>query len=204
MAHRSIAWALHALALPLLAACFAPVESTVSLSEPGEPYDQRLIGTWYPKEPHEHWAVVIDIEAQEETPALDITGLWMKWRATPPVYWLRATAFASRIGSEVYYNVRREPGAGLDYTADGEQPGFMVWKARFADDAAVELCALHLDKEALKNPEYRSRSVKGTFPEGDDEYLVLDASRETLIGLVRDDPFDDDGCLPLLEKRPPE
>ena len=176
--------------LLVLAACGAPIESTVALSEPGEPYDEHLVGVWYQADDDGSDAVMLTITAAAETPLLKIIALY----ARSDVTWLSATAFASRVGSEVYYNARRNAGVGLDYTAEGEQPGFSFWKIRFLNDTTIELCALDKWKEDDGGaPGVTVREVDARVPGADseDRYRVLDAEREALLEAMSGLSFED-------------
>jgi len=204
MGPRMMALTLQALVLPMLAACVAPLESTVALSEPGEPYDSRLVGTWSNAGMTDVTGIMVAIRPQEQSPQLDITAVMTAsdQKLKFPVYWLQATAFASRIGPDIYYNLRRRRGAGLDYTADGERPGFMILKVHFLNDAAAEFCLLWNGRNDRFQLEKDGHEVRATFPDAKDggRYLLLDAPRERLVELIRELPSEAFPCLPAFEK----
>ncbi len=177
--------------------CYAPPESKVGLSEPGEDYDHRLIGAWNSVDEDGREAIYLQILRGEQAASLNIIGVatFVARRQDPPqpVYWLTATAYASRIGSRVYYNVQCVAGSGFDYTAEGERPGFIILEAALLDDATLNLCPMYAGKEAARVPEERRRVVDGRFGRsgGDakyDQYAVLELSRDELVALVRDMP----------------
>ena len=85
-----------------------PVNALVALGEPGEAsFDPRLIGDWYtyndrdrPQIPH------LSIRRADGGQLLDaVVIVWLEEKRSPPVIWLRASAFPSEIGGKTYFNV---------------------------------------------------------------------------------------------------
>ncbi len=174
-----------------LAACSGPPESRVALSEPGETaYDQRLAGIWYSTKGGE--AIYLHISPRKETALLDVVGIWAVYRESDPVRWLRATAHASEIDGVTYYNVKRVAGAGFDYTAPGESPGFIVVRADVTGQDALSLSFMRRPssgyalKDSVKKRRVRGREVKGRHGNEEVPYLVLDLSRPELVALIRE------------------
>ena len=171
------------LALP---ACEAPPESPVALSEPGETaYDKRLVGIWY-RPGGKEGAYYIHIAPQKETASLDIVVIGAVFKAGAPVQWLKATAHASEIDGQTYYNVKRVAGAGEDYTTPGETPGFIIVRADVTEEDT--LTPRFMDPEILDRLVKEGR-VKGRKPKGNGlwaRYLILDLSRQELIALIRE------------------
>ncbi len=177
-----------------LAACSAPPESRVALSEPGETaYDQRLAGIWYWTDGEGAW--YLHISPRKETALLDVVGIGAVFKESDPVRWLRATAHASEIDGVTYYNVKRVAGAGFDYTAPGESPGFIVVRADITGQDALSLSFMRSPMhwpppgDSLKDSEnkgrVRGREVKGRHGDEEVPYLVLDLSRPELVALIR-------------------
>lgn len=148
----------------VLSGCYAPPESMVALSEPGEGYDQRLIGVWNSVDEDGGEAIYLQILPGEQTSTLNIIGVatFFDPEAAEPVYWLTATAYASRINGHDYYNVRRVAGSGFDYTAEGERPGFIFLKAALLNDATLNLCPMYAGDRA--KPHSRRPSPRGGWP----------------------------------------
>ncbi|MCH8197490.1 MAG: hypothetical protein IH904_05355 [Proteobacteria bacterium] len=121
-----------------LSACSGPPESRVALSEPGETaYDERLVGIWYSIS--RTLAIYLHISRRKETAYLDVVGFAAVYKKADPVRWLRARAHASEIDGETYYNVKRVAGAGFDYTAPGESPGFIIARADVSEQDTLSL-----------------------------------------------------------------
>lgn len=193
----------------VLSGCFAPPESMVALSEPGAAYDRRLIGAWNSVDVDGDEAIYLQVLPGEAAATLKIIGVatFFDPDATEPVYWLTATAYASRIDGREYYNVRRVAGSGFDYTAEGESPGFIILDATFPDDATLDLCPMYYVGTLARDvPELRGRMVSGRFGRSGkdaeyDEYAVLELSREELVALVRDTPREElFECFPPFHK----
>ena len=193
--------------------CAAPPESPVALSEPGAAnYDQRLIGAWYSVDDGNSGSIYLEIRASEQATSLAMTAIATfadpsLWGTPDPVYWLKATAFASAVDGKIIYNVRRVAGAGLDYTAEGERPGIILMQAELLDDATLNLCPIqfgNLITELARRhgPKVRWRKVQGRFPREEySTYWILDLSREELIEAIRDTPPKDMfKCFPPFRK----
>ena len=111
-----------------LSACAVPPELPVALSEPGETaYDTRGVGIWYATDGE--MAHYLHIAPVKETAYLNVVGIDTSFGGAYSVNWLRARAHASEIDGQTYYNVKRVAGAGFDYTAEGETPGFIIVRA---------------------------------------------------------------------------
>ncbi len=187
---RPAAWVFFLAGLAL-AACSAPPESRVALSEPGETaYDQRLAGIWYATDGEGAW--YLHISPRKKTALLDVVGISAVFKGGNPVRWLRATAHASEIDGVTYYNVKRVAGAGFDYTAPGESPGFIVVRAEVTGQDALSLRFMHWPppghslKDSVKKGRVRGREVKGRHGDEEVPYLVLDLSRPELVALIRE------------------
>lgn len=170
-----------------LAACGAPPESRVALSEPGETaYDQRLAGIWYWTDGAGEGAWYLHISPQGKTALLDVVGVGAVFDEGAPVRWLRATAHASAIDGVTYYNVKRVAGVGFDYTAPGESPGFIVVRADVSGQDALSLNFMRWDPpgDSVKDSVKKSREVKGRHGNEDVPYYVLDLSRPELVALI--------------------
>ncbi len=179
---RSCLWFL-ALALSL-AACSGLPESRVALSEPGEAaYDERLPGNWYFA--NDRGAVYLHIAPRKEAATLEVIGIRVGYKDDDPVRWIRAIAHASAIDGKTYYNVRRVAGAGFDYTAEGERPGFIILRTEFSEDGTLTLW--FMDEDIVRNliKEGRGRKVAGDYKGEKVPYRVLDMSRPELIALIR-------------------
>ena len=174
-----------------LSACSAPPESRVALSEPGDTaYDQRLVGIWYCAD-GEKEATYLHISPQKETAFLDVVGITAVYNEADPVRWIRATAHASEIDGQTYYNVKRVAGAGFDYTAPGESPGFIVVRADITDEDALSLRFMGWPngdplRDSLKKGRVRGRKVEGKYMDEKVPYRMLDLSRPELIALIRE------------------
>ncbi len=174
-----------------LAACSAPPESRVALSEPGETaYDQRLAGIWYWTDGEGAW--YLHISPRKETALLDVVGIGAVFKESDPVRWLRATAHASEIDGVTYYNVKRVAGAGFDYTAPGEGPGFIVVRVDVTGQDALSLSFMRWPapgdslKDSVKKGRVRGREVKGRHGDEEIPYHVLDLSRPELVAIIRE------------------
>lgn len=174
-----------------LAACSGPPESRVALSEPGETaYDQRLAGIWYWTDGEGAW--YLHISPRKETALLDVVGIGAVFTESDPVRWLRATAHASEIDGVTYYNVKRVAGAGADYTAPGESPGFIVVRADITGQDVLSLSFMRWSppgdslKDSVNKGRVRGREVKGRHGNEEVPYLVLDLSRPELVAFIRE------------------
>ncbi len=179
-----------------LLACSGPPESRVALSEPGETaYDERLVGIWYAIKGKE--AVYLHISPRKETAYLDVVGILAVFKESDPVRWIRATAHASKIDGRTYYNVQRVAGAGFDYTALGESPGFIVVRADVTGRDALSLSFMSWPgdgnlisdyplRDFLKKGRVRGREVEGKYKDEKVPYLMLDLSRPELVELIRE------------------
>ena len=173
-----------------LSACSGPPESRVALSEPGEAaYDERLVGIWYGIDWKE--AIYLHIAPQKETAYLDVVGISAVFKKGDPVRWLRARAHASEIDGQTYYNVQRFAGAGFDYTAPGESPGFIIVRADVSQEDTLILRFMGWPNgdplgDPVKKGRVRGREVEGKYKDEKVPYRMLDLSRPELIALIRE------------------
>ena len=166
-----------------LSACGGPPESPVALSEPGETaYDERLVGIWYATDGQE--AIYLHISPRKETAYLDVVGMAV-FKKGDPVRWLRARAHASEIDGQTYYNVQRFAGAGFDYTAPGESPGFIIVRADVSQEDTLILRFVGWP-DSVKKGRVRGRKVEGKYKDEKVPYRMLDLSRPELIALIRE------------------
>lgn len=173
--------------------CQGPPESVLPLSEPEAAYDARLPGFWHLAEAHlpDHEADVLHIRPWKDSPSLDVLGVGVGYRgeARAP-RWIRATAHATRIYGETYYNVRRVPNLGDDYTLD-TQPGYIIVRAEVAADDTLTLRFMDLGhggfvEELCRKRQLSCRQVYAGEAGKAVYYLLLDVSRTALAALVRD------------------
>ncbi len=173
-----------------LSACSGPPESRVALSEAGETaYDERPVGIWYRTDGKK--AIYLHITPRKETAYLDVVGIFVVYNEADPVLWLRATAHASEIDSETYYNVKRVAGAGFDYTAPGESPGFIIARADVSEQDTLSLRFMgwsfgggYFQKN--KKARVKGRRFEGKYKDTNVPYRMLDLSRPELIELIRE------------------
>lgn len=192
-----------------LAGCAVPAESPVALSDPGRtPIDQALIGTWYSADEAGRQAVVLHILPRPEAPEIFVvatTTLAAEDETESGAHWLAATGYPSRVGDRTYFNLRRVKGLGLDYTAEGEEPGFVIVRLAPSEAGTLRLCPLYLglghdDAAAKTRP---GREVEGRFQQtGDSEpelepYVVLDLDRDKLAAFVAQVPLSDGGLAEI-------
>ena len=170
-------------------ACSGPPESRVALSEPGEAaYDKRLVGIWYAYDGKKA-AVYLHISPRKETDYLDVVGIWAVFKKGDPVRWLTATAHASEVDGKTYYNVKRVAGAGFDYTAPEESPGFIIVRADITDEDTLILRFMDWPNggDFLKNKDLvRDRKVEGKYKDTNVPYRMLDLSRSELVALIQE------------------
>ncbi len=194
------------LAALALGACGGPVESRVALSEPGSAaYDSGILGEWYATENDFTWH--LSIEARQDSAVLDIVGTGLGYSDGRPVRWLRLTGHASEIDGRLYYNVQRTVGVGDDYGASDTPPGFIITRANLVDDERLEICFLDESRlnALVENGALEGHEVEGDYDGEEVPYLLIEASRERLVALIRETPpgdlFD---CAPdPLRRLPP-
>ncbi len=174
-----------------LSACPAPPESRVALSEPGNTaYDQRGVGIWYLTD-GKKVAYYLHISPRKETAYLDVVGISAVWKEGDPVRRIRATAHASEIDGYTFYNVKRIAGAGFDYTAPGESPGFIIVRADVTEEDTLSLRFMgglsdSSLRDSLKKGRVRGRKVAGKYKDEEVRYRMLDLSRPELVELIRE------------------
>ena len=171
-----------------LGACGAPPESRVALSEPGEAaYDARLLGKWYWGE--EDGAYYFHITPRKDSAALDFLGVGVGYGEGNPVRWLQAVVHASDIDGVTYYSAKRV--AGADYTAEGEQPGYILLRMLFDRNERLTLCFLggvwggEID-DLVDEGLIAGRKVKGSYGTETVPYTVIDMARPALVALIRE------------------
>ncbi len=171
-----------------LAACGAPPESRVALSEPGEAaYDERLAGKWYWAEGDV--AFYLHITPGRDSALLDVLGVVAGYADGESVRLLQAVAHASEIDGETYYNVKRV--AGADDTAEGEQPGYILLRVEFEQDGKLALCFLgdvggRAINDLVDEGRIKGRKVKGDYQGEKTPYSVIDMPRSELIAPIRE------------------
>lgn len=177
-----------------LGACGAPPESRVALSEPGAAgHDTRLVGRWYLADGKQ--AYYLQVTPRDDGDGLDVVAVGVGYKDPPPVRWFGATAYASIVDGETYYNLRRTPGAGFDYTAEGETPGFIILSAELRAADELTLCFFggfrggKLDKLAEQD-RVAARKVEGHAMGESVDYMVLDRPRAELVALIGETPRD--------------
>ncbi|MCH8197489.1 MAG: hypothetical protein IH904_05350 [Proteobacteria bacterium] len=172
-----------------LSACGGPPESRVALSEPGKTaYDERLVGIWYRTDGKK--AIYLHISRRKETAYLEVVGIFVVYNEADPVLWLRATAHASEIDGKTYYNVKRVVGAGFDYTAPGESPGFIIARADVPEQDTLLLRFMgwsfgESNFHKNKKTRVKGRRFEGKYKDTNVPYRMLDLSRPELIALIR-------------------
>ena len=166
-----------------LAACGAPPESRVALSEPGAAaYDARLPGKWVWAE--KEGAHYLHIAPRADSALLDVLSVGVGYQEGDPVRWLRAVAHASAIDGETYYNVKRV--AGLDYTADGEQPGYILLRIEFTGYSFVldRLSETHNSPLAYFQPQFIvDQVVSACRYDGGAPHLSIERAEQALANL---------------------
>jgi hypothetical protein len=182
----------------LLAACDAPAEFRSPLSEPGSaPYDQRLIGRWYAIDGSgDEPLLLLVIEPGAEgglEGGLSFSHLEAGGDGEAGFAWFQATAHASVIDGDTYYNaqlvdgglVEKTVGAdpkieGVDQFSAGVEHGYMILRAEVAADGMLTLRIL---SEQIPNErQLAAHEVKC----GDDcAFKLFDLSPEELAALIR-------------------
>jgi hypothetical protein len=188
-----LAFLLLALALP---GCELPPEVSTALSEPDPALlDKRLSGVWYTFGPTGYVRqdfVFLEIVPRADRAGFDVIGLMMSRAGPKSVQWLRATAYASEIDGEIYYNVKRLAWVGDDYTAEGSN-SYLILKPVIAADSSLlflhSMDAYHL-KELAKEGTVKSEEIHA-WREPESSYVTYDLSRDDLIRLIRDTAHDE-------------
>lgn len=169
-----------------LSACKSVPEVSATLSEPDPAlFDKRLAGMWYAVGPagYINGFAYLLIIPRKDGASFDVTGVMVSRKGAKSVQWLRATAYASLVDGETYYNVKRVAWVGNDYTPE-ETTSFLILKPKIAADSS--LMFLHaMESEALgKIAEERGIKKRKLPPEA--PYIILDVSRDDLIRLIRE------------------
>ena len=98
--------------------------------------------------------------------------------------WFRATAHASEVDGQTYYNVKRVSGTGDDYTAPEESPGFIIIRADLTDEDSLILRSMDTGVfgKLVKVP---GRKVEGKYRDEKVSYRIMDLSRPELVDMIR-------------------
>lgn len=167
-----------------LSACSVPPESRVALSEPGEvAYDERLLGFWFSISGGGGGLNYLHITPAYDKTYLGILGVSADQSYSPLAAWNWSRAHASKIDGQTYYNVKRTAGAGFDYTAPGESPGFIIVRADVSKKDSLILSPwtlTHIDEGQVK---FRRVNIKQRGEA--DAYHILDLPRAELVELIR-------------------
>ena len=186
-----------------LVGCATPPEVGTALSEPDPALiDARLSGRWYFLGPAEYARgdlSILEITPRTDGGGFDVVGLSIWIGGTQLVQWLKATAYASELDGKIYYNVKRVPGVGDDYTA-GNTESFLILKPVIASDASLFFLRSmnpELLEKMVEDGKVSGRKVEqlGKARHGV-EYLVYDFSRADLVRLVRETPQGE--LLPII------
>lgn len=190
-------------AILVLAACDLPPESRSALSDgPTVDYDKRMLGGWMLLIDDEPTILKVSKGNQPQTIQAIFTMISRR-----NVGWGHTTAYATKIGKTVYYNVRRTKGKGQDYTAPGEQPGYLIVRPFFVDRDIMVICTVHspslgnsgVAKMAGKYG-MRTRKVTGRIEKDKAEYVILDVTQQELRRLIAAAPPEElfGGYLPFV------
>ena len=146
----------------LISACDEPLHSLHPLSEPGQaPYDERLLGMWYERNPDVPLSLyiwpaeapqtlgIIGIAVEEDTGEFGMSWLW-----------IRATAHATQIDGSVYYNVKV-----IDGLADWQWPGYVFLQAELSVDG--ELTFSYMNESVLSRLGWEGRPLPSEVEPGD-------------------------------------
>ena len=182
---------LAALALALLAACQTPIEAPVGLEPTDTAFDPRLPGVWYGGD--DGFDVAVLATAREDGRTLDVTLAYgeapsrlLENGELDPVRFgsFQAVVRATALDGATYYEARRDPDAGFDYTPAGTQPGGILFRCAFTPDGDLYLETLSGTIIAAEGAAYGVTLV-ATPIGGGDTYRSLAASREGLVALIR-------------------
>ena len=180
--------------LQLVVGCTAPVEFSNAVSEAGQvAIEERLLGNWYLAN-EENLTHVRIKRSDEEAETLEIlVNLFDRGKQA----WLRATAHPSRIGNTTYYSVRRKAGVGFDYSAEGEEPGYIVVEAKLEVGRNEDLLHIHFIRNSvidqlLEAGRLRGRELTGVKPKGQGygapKYQIVDISQPDFRALLAEIP----------------
>lgn len=185
--------AVRALAVLLVAACQAPIESPVTIDGEAATYDPRLPGLWYAiddAEPPSFRASVL-IAPRAGTDMLDVLIGYAEpgsEAAAPEDAWrrfgsFRATVRATRLLDRVVYVAERDPDTGFDYTPRGRRPGYILFTVAFDGSGALTLSGLSGERIKSYGAGYGVNLIAEPI-EGDDTYRAIDATGNELRALL--------------------
>ncbi len=179
-----------------LSACVGVPQSRSALSEPGEaPYEERLVGFWALVGAGESGTFYLQITSGGTgllRVLFAVFGIEADGKSETRVLWVRATAHASEINGETYYNVKPTAAelSPLEYewpVQDEEQQGFMIMQAELSDDDKLYLHFMNpaIVRELIEEGRVAGREVdcgKGNPC----SYNLLQVSRPELIALIKE------------------
>lgn len=200
-------------------ACGPPLEATAPLSAKATaPVDVRLIGNWIAMSGKgDPDILVIDRDygigvPMSEPPTWLYVNLVKITSYKTHSFHLRA--HPSDVDGVTYYNLRRDPGLpNMNYTADGERPGYIIVSVHFITDDLFFVCTLGEHAESSPEPMVRvlrnlgadARMVHGVPRFGGQvyeekyhgplqpthgmdtewDYVILDVTSERLVDLIK-------------------
>lgn len=191
----------------VVAGCDVVPESRSPLSLPADAArDRSVVGVWHLVE--DETAIYLHV-GERDNGLLD--ALMIIAASDPaeakddedPVFWFRAVVHATEIDGVTYYNARRYAGMGADFTAPGEEPGYIVIRAehRGEDGLALRFMSGERVKELAETGRIEVRVLDGEILGDKLTYRLLDVSSEDLQALVHEDPPDALFREPLEFKR---
>jgi hypothetical protein len=176
------------LLLIVLGGCSGLSEARVPLSPPGsEPYDQRLLGSWFSEQEESNKIFYIHLKSRSEPNMLDGTGILMEIGDSEfdetdaaDIVWSTAIVHASKLDESTYYNIRRLIGIGDDYGASEDKKGYIIAKADLIDDQVLKLCLM---KWFNVDSAIERSDIKGTLVEENESKTL---SSNTIIWIPRE------------------
>ena len=169
----------------VLYTCEGPPESSVALSNPGAtPYESWLIGSWHAPVPEGTdpqsggGTETLDISAGEDPFTLVIAFPWKEEQ-------IRTTAFASKVGGEIYYNIRRDTYTGKNWTSGEEPTTYLIYKVDLFSDRSISLRYLNnrIITQLQEKGEVSGHEIRyGGWGGGSSQ--ILDISRSQLVRLI--------------------
>lgn len=204
-----------------LAACNVPTEFTTPIEDPGtHKIDRRLLGTWYGVSRcrlistgefadtcrvagnRAALLILLHITAgsdetaltiREATVALDLADLSeeIRRRAAGRIIQFEVVAHPALLDGVSYYSLRRRSGFGYDYTADGEQPYYIV--AQLDVDEQDFLRYRFLSHGYLTADQLRAQGLREVGASRDGEpvfsYPIAEFTRERLLAFLRESHY---------------
>ena len=176
--------------------CDVVPESLAPLSPPLESsHDPSIVGVWYSE--MSDLPMLLHVGEREDG-LLD--ALMILPASNPgevkndkePIFWFRAVVHASAVDGVTYYNARRYAGMGADYTAPGEEPGYIIIRAehRGGDTLALGFMSGDRVRELAQKGRIAARVLHGQLQGREHTYRMLEISSEELRELIREDPPD--------------